>query len=177
MATEDEDQMGFWDQLIDLLSQHEADPVVYLLMFFLFCVLAAIILPIPIEIFLVIDPSVPFVYKALTMGLGKGAGAVAVFYIGPAIEPAIRRFSRWRWFKWLLDMCERLVRRSGTIGLYIIMSIPGMIDTIPLYLFSILNKEGHFMTLKDFVLANILAGINRAMAIYAIFHIFGVRIF
>lgn len=166
--------MGFWDSLIELLSQYEADPAVYLLIFFVFCVLAAIILPIPIEIFLVIDPSVPFVYKALVMGLGKGAGAVAVFYIGAAIEPAIRRFSRWRWFKWLLDMCERLVRRFGALGLYVIMSIPGMIDTIPLYLFSILNREGHFMTLRDFVLANILAGINRAMIIYTLFFAFGI---
>ena len=169
--------MGFWDQLIDLLSQHEADPVVYLLLFFVFCILAAIILPIPIEIFLVIDPTVPFVLKALVMGLGKGTGAVAVFYIGPAIEPAIRTFSRWRWFKWLLDMCEKLVRRFGSLGLYVIMSIPGMIDTIPLYLFSVLNKEGHFMTLRDFTIANILAGINRAMLIYTLFFVFGIELF
>ncbi|HIJ17834.1 MAG TPA: hypothetical protein HA364_08680 [Thermoplasmata archaeon] len=169
--------MGFWDQLIDLLSQHEADPVVYLLLFFVFCILAAIILPIPIEIFLVIDPTVPFALKALVMGLGKGTGAVAVFYIGPAIEPAIRRFSSWRWFKWLLNMCEKLVRRFGSIGLYVIMSIPGMIDTIPLYLFSILNKEGHFMTLRDFVIANVLAGINRAMLIYTLFFVFGIEMF
>ncbi len=169
--------MGFWDKLLDLLSQNEADPMVYLLIFFVFCVLAAIILPIPIEIFLVIDPSVPFVYKALVMGLGKGAGAFAVFYIGHAVEPAVRRFMKWRWFKWLMDACEWVVRRSGALGLYVIMSIPGMIDTIPLYLFSILNKEGHFMTLRDFVLANVLAGINRAMLIYTLFIVFGVEMF
>lgn len=172
-----EDKMGFWDQLIDLLSQYEADPVVYLLIFFLFCVAAAIILPIPIEVFLVIDPSVPFALKAVVMGLGKGAGAVAVFYIGPAVEPAIRRFAKWRWFKWLLDKCEAIVRRFGSLGLYVIMSIPGMVDTIPLYLFSILNKEGQFMTLRSFTVANILAGINRAMLIYTLFFVFGIELF
>ena len=169
--------MGFWDQLIDLLSQHEADPVVYLLMFFVFCVLAAIILPIPIEIFLVIDPSVPFALKAIVMGLGKGTGAVAVFFIGAKVEKAIMKFSRWGWFKWLLDKSEAFVRRFGALALYIIMSIPGMVDTIPLYLFSILNKEGHLMTLRDFTVANILAGINRAMLIYTLFFVFGIRLF
>jgi hypothetical protein len=52
-----------------------------------------------------------------------------------------------------------------------------MVDTIPLYLFSILNKEGHFMTLRDFTVANILAGINRAMLIYTLFFVFGIRLF
>lgn len=169
--------MGFWDQLIDLLSQHEADPVVYLLMFFVFCVLAAIILPIPIEIFLVIDPSVPFALKAIVMGLGKGTGAIAVFFIGAKVEKAVAKFSKWGWFKWLLEKSEAFVRRFGALALYIIMSIPGMVDTIPLYLFSILNKEGHLMTLRDFTVANILAGINRAMLIYTLFFVFGIDLF
>jgi membrane protein YqaA with SNARE-associated domain len=166
--------MGFWDQLTELLSQHEADPVVYLLIFFLFCILATIILPIPIEIMLVVNPSVPFPLKAIVMGLGKGAGAVAVFYIGSALE-AVLKMSRWGWFKWLLDKSEAFVRRFGTIALYVIMSIPFMIDTIPLYLFSILNKEGHFMTLRDFTIANMLAGVNRALLVYMLFFVLGAK--
>lgn len=169
--------MGFWDELIDVLSQHEADPAVYLLLFFAFCVLAAVILPIPIEIFLVINPTVPFALKAVVMGLGKGTGAVAVFFIGAKVEATITRFSRWGWFKWLLDKSEIFVRRFGILAMYVIMSIPGMVDTIPLYLFSILNKEGRLMTLKDFALANVLAGINRAMIIYSVFLVFGIRLF
>lgn len=169
--------MGFWDELIDLLSQHEANPEVYLLLFFAFCVLAAIILPIPIEIFLVINPTVPFALKALVMGFGKSAGAVAVFFIGAKVEGAIMRFSRWGWFKWLLDKSEAFVRRFGIFAMYVIMSIPGMVDTIPLYLFSILNKEGQLMTLRDFAVANFLAGLNRAMIIYALFLLFGIKPF
>ncbi len=167
--------MGFWDELTDFLSQHEADPTVYLLIFFAFCVLAAIILPIPIEIFLVINPNVPFFLKAIVMGLGKGAGAGAVFFIGAKVESVIVRFSRWRWFKWLLDKSYYLVCRLGVLGLYLIMSVPGMVDTIPLYLFSILNKEGRIISLRMFVLANTMAGLNRAMAIYMIFLAFGVK--
>ncbi len=168
--------MGFWDSLIDWLDQYQADPVTYLLLFFLFCVAASIILPIPVEILLVV-PGVPFVYKAIVMGLGKGVGAIAVFYIGAEIEQVVRRFSKWRWFKWLLDKSEIFVRRYGYVAMYIIMSIPGMVDTIPLYIFSIMNKEGELMTLKGFAIVNVLAGMTRAALIYALFYIFNIQLF
>jgi membrane protein YqaA with SNARE-associated domain len=160
--------MGVIDQLTDLLSEYQADPATYLLIFFLFCVAAAIILPIPIEIFLVIDPAVPFVFKALVMGLGKGTGAMGVYFIGAKIEETILKFAKWRWFNWLLVKSEAFVRRYGYFAMYIIMAIPGMVDTIPLYIFSILNKEGELMTLRGFVIVNILAGTTRAFLIYAI---------
>ena len=166
--------MGFWDQLTDLLSQHEADPLVYLLIFFAFCIVAAIALPIPIEIMLVVNPTVSFPLKALVMGLGKGVGALAVFHIGAKVEEVLR-FSHWGWFRWVLAKSEAFVRRFGTIALYLIMSIPFMLDSVPLYLFSILNKEGHFMTLRDFVFANFLAGINRAIMVYMLFYELGAK--
>jgi hypothetical protein len=164
--------MGFWDTLTDFLSQHEADPTVYLLIFFVFCVAAAIALPIPIEVMLVVNPTVPFALKALVMGIGKGAGAVAVFYIGGKVGEVFR-FSHWGWFKWLLAKSEAFVRRFGTLALYVIMSVPFMLDSIPLYLFSIMNKEEHFMTLKEFVFANFLAGVNRALLVYMLFYELG----
>ncbi|MCJ7561887.1 MAG: hypothetical protein MUO84_02615 [Thermoplasmata archaeon] len=168
--------MGFWDSLIDWLNQYQADPATYLFLFFLFCVAAAIILPIPVEILLVV-PGVPFVYKAIVMGLGKGLGAFAVFQIGGEIEQVVRRFSKWRWFKWLLDKSEIFVRRYGYGAMYVIMSVPGMVDTIPLYIFSILNKEGELMTRKGFVIVNVLAGVTRAVLIYTLFHAFDIELF
>ncbi|MBE0518473.1 MAG: hypothetical protein IH630_04525 [Thermoplasmata archaeon] len=168
--------MGFWDSLIDWLNQYQADPATYLFLFFLFCVAAAIILPIPVEILLVV-PGVPFVYKAIVMGLGKGLGAFAVFHIGGEIEQVVRRFSKWRWFKWLLDKSEIFVRRYGYGAMYVIMSVPGMVDTIPLYIFSILNKEGELMTRKGFVIVNVLAGVTRAVLIYTLFHAFDIELF
>ena len=156
------------DQLTELLSEYQADPATYLLIFFLFCVAAAIILPIPIEIFLVIDPAVPFVLKALVMGLGKGTGAAAVYFIGAKVEQTIQRFARWGWFNWLLVKSEAFVRRYGYFAMYIIIASPGMVDTIPRYIFSLLNKEGELMTFRGFVIVNVLAGITRAFLIYAI---------
>ena len=167
--------MGFWDSLGDWLNQYQADPATYLFLFFLFCIAASIILPIPVEILLVV-PGVPFVYKAIVMGLGKGVGAIAVFYIGAEIEQVVRRFSKWRWFKWLLDKSEIFVRRYGYGAMYVIMSIPGMVDTIPLYIFSILNKEGELMTLRGFAIVNVLAGMTRAALIYLLFVVLDIPI-
>jgi len=167
---------GFWDQLIEWLAQYEADPATYLLIFFAFCVAAAVILPIPVEVLLVV-PGVPFAYKAIVMGLGKGVGALMVFHIGMGIEQAIRRFSRWGWYRWLMTKSEAAVRSHGYLAMYVIMSIPGMVDTIPLYIFSILNKEGELMTLRGFVIVNIFAGMTRAVIIFILFEAFGIELF
>jgi len=61
--------------------------------------------------------------------------------------------------------------------MYLIMSIPGMVDTIPLYVFAIINREGTLMTLRDFAIANFLAGINRAFLIYALIELLGWHLF
>jgi membrane protein YqaA with SNARE-associated domain len=171
-------QLGSWlGQLMHYLETHQTDAGTYLLVFFLLAIAAAIILPIPIEIGLIWNPTLFFPAKALVMALGKATGAVAVFVIGEKIESTVRRFSRWRWFKWLLDKSEVFVRRYGVLALYTLMSIPYMLDTIPLYLFSILNKEGRLISMRDFALVNFLAGINRAFIVFAIFDIMGVRLF
>jgi len=164
-------------ELMDYLSSHQADPATYLVLLFLFCIAAAVILPIPIEIALVWNPSLFFPIKALTMGLGKGTGAIAVFLIGAKVERVVRRFERWGWFKWMLVKSEAFVRRFGIFALYVLMSIPGMVDTIPLYIFSIFNQEGKLIRLRDFALINVLAGVNRAMLIFAILEIFGISLF
>jgi membrane protein YqaA with SNARE-associated domain len=164
-------------QLMDYLMNNQADPATYLLIFFLFCVAAAIILPIPIEIALIWNPSLFFPIKALVLGLGKTTGAVAVYYIGARVEKAVLRFSKWGWFRWLLVKSEAFVEMYGIFAMYIIMSIPGMIDTIPLYLFSIFNKKGTLIRLRDFAFANFLAGINRAFLIYAIIELLGWHLF
>jgi membrane protein YqaA with SNARE-associated domain len=168
---------GILQQIMDYLMANQTDPATYLLIFFLFCIAAAIILPIPIEIGLVWNPGIPFPIKALVMGLGKATGAGAVFFIGARVESAVERFSRWRWFKWLLVKSEAFVHRYGIFAMYIIMSIPGMVDTIPLYLFSIFNKRGTAIRVRDFVMANFLAGVNRAFLIYAIVELLGWDLF
>ena len=212
-----------------MLSAYQADPLTYLLIFFIFCLAAAIILPIPVEIILVIDPMVPYPLKALVMGLGKGSGAFAVYYIGfeidhiahkmreatwmrrlkSAADVVVRRSPfllrvvnsnryrelrrklialvrdrgpnkgamSWGWIRWMMRGSERLIRKYGYPAMYVIMSIPGVPDTVPLYIFSILNKEGTLMTVRGFVLTNIAAGITRAAIIWLIFFALGIEIF
>lgn len=221
----------YLDQLMDFLMNNQADPGTYLLIFFLLSVAAAVILPIPIEIALIWNPGMFFPVKALVLGLGKGTGAIAVFYIGAKLDRALHRLSLRRpfgWFLrkadaalgraesavkrsgrseilgkalsahtpvrcslehalgrppegqapgWLSSKSENFVRRYGIVAMYVIMSIPGMIDTVPLYLFSIINEEGTLMRLRDFAIANFLAGVNRAFIIFAVLELLGIRLF
>lgn len=163
-----------WTQLIDYLSANQADPGTYLLIFFIFCVAAAILLPIPVEVALMVNPGIFFPIKALVMGLGKATGATAVFFIGRKIDETVGVYARrWRWYNWLLVKSEALVRRYGYPAMFAIMATPFMVDTIPLYVFSVLNKEGELMTLKWFVLVNFLAGVTRAVLVYFLFTAFG----
>jgi membrane protein YqaA with SNARE-associated domain len=165
-------------QLMDYLSANQADPLTYLLIFYIFCVAAAVILPLPVEIALVANPGIHIAVKAAVMGLGKGTGALAVYFFGRKIDETVGQYAkRWRWYNWLLVKSEKLVRKYGYVAMYAIMSMPGMVDTIPLYIFSILNKEGELMTLRGFVAVNILAGVTRAFLIYGLFTAFGIELF
>jgi len=177
------------DQLMDYLQTNQTDPLTYLIVFFLFSVAAAIFLPIPIEIGLVWNPGMFFPVKALDLGLGKAVGAIGVFYIPSRLRVVAKRLGwhsapvatpaqpRWGWLRWLSVRSEAFTRRYGVIAMYVIMSIPGMIDTVPLYVFSIINKEGTLISLRDFAIANFLAGINRAFIIYALLEILGIGLF
>jgi hypothetical protein len=187
---------GIIEQLLDFLNANQTDPLTYLFLFFLFSVAAAIFLPIPIEIGLIWNPGLFFPLKALDLGLGKAVGAVAVFYIPSTVRRLVHRFRkghpgfhepeapevapppiRWGWLRWLAEKSEKFTLKYGVIALYVIMSIPGMIDTVPLYVFAIINKNRNLIKLRDFVLANFLAGINRAFIIFALLEILGVSLF
>ena len=237
---------GIIDQLMDYLSANQADPLTYLLLLFLFSIAAAIILPIPVEVALVINPGMFFPLKALDLGLGKAVGAVAVFFIpswltkgakrierwGPvgrltnalkiageksgikklrvyratgdlykAVKVAVKKcgidrsrlygriqndqssamgaavLPRWGWLRWMARGSEALVRRFGVLAMYVLLSIPGMPDTVILYVFSIINTGHPLISLRDFALANLLAGINRAFIIFAMLEILGLELF
>ncbi len=160
---------SLWNQLLEFVDGlSRADPTTYLVSLFLLSVGAAIFLPVPIEPIVAVAPTdIPIAAVALVTGLGKGLGAIAVFFIGGTVEGAILRFAKWGWFKWLLDHSERFVRRFGYVALYIIMSIPLMVDTIPLYVFSLLNKEGKVLSFWWFGAVNVAAGTTRALIVLA----------
>ncbi len=160
---------------MDWLVNGMSNPLTFLLIFFVYCVLAAIILPIPVELGLAgyvtfsslfgLSLFWSFTILAVVMGLGKAVGSSFVFQIGVRVEDNVRQWTRWGWFQKLLEKSTILVERFGYIGLFVIMSIPIMTDTVPLYIFSILNKEGKIFEMKWFVLSNFFAGATRAFIV------------
>lgn len=151
------------------MNSVQNDIFVYSAFLFLYSIAAAIILPIPVEAALFISPATPFILKALLLGAGKAVGSVAIFYIGFELEGPVRRWSdRFKFFKRFVDFCEWFVAKLGYVGLFILLSIPLMSDTVVLYVFSLFNKEGRVLQMKWFALVNLLAGITRAMIVYAI---------
>jgi hypothetical protein len=68
--------------------------------------------------------------------------------------------------------CERFVRKTNYIGLYVLLSIPLMSDTIPLYLYSLFNEEGRALNRTAFLVANFLAAWTRAGALVLIYLFF-----
>lgn len=164
-------------ELMDFLYQNSADPVIYAIVFFIYGVLAAIILPIPVELGLIWNPGTPFFIKALILGAGKCVGSVLVFLIGARVEEKVRSWSRWGWFSWLVHKSEWLVEKLGYFGLLIILSIPGMVDTIPVYIFSVFNREGKVLELKYFAIVNFAGGVIRAFMLYILLEVFGIYLF
>ena len=69
-----------------------------------------------------------------------------------------------------------IVEMTGYFGLYIMVSIPGMVDTIPPYIFSFFNREGQVLEVTDFALVNFLGGITRAFVLFAFFYFGGVNL-
>jgi hypothetical protein len=159
--------MGFVEGLTAFLEQVQGDPLTYSIVFFIYIIAASIILPIPVELLLFVSPATPFILKAVIMGVGKAVGSVVVFYIGLNVEkPIIGLTKKWGFFRMVVSTCKWLVDKLGYIGLYLILSVPIMVDTVPLYLFSIFRKERTDRDLRLFALTNLAAGITRAAIVY-----------
>lgn len=98
------------------------------------------------------------------MGLGKAVGAVVVFFVGNKVNPFIERWmERHPIGKRILKFLETFVRRTGWVGLTILLAIPFMSDTAVNYFYSLLNEEGHAIGRWHFVLANLIGGVVRAL--------------
>jgi len=165
---------------ISLLFNLFEDPFMYSIIFLIYAILAAIILPIPVEIGL-LNPNMNPILLIIIMGIGKGIGSLVVFNIGLKIRKAIKkRFTGSPFTKKMVKYCEDFVKKYGYIGLFIIMSTPLMIDSTTLYLFSVLNarkKEGgRAMVQSHFIIINILAGITRGSIILFLVYYAGVRL-
>ncbi len=160
--------------LLALLGGFIANPIAYFLLVFVYAILVAIILPIPIEVALVL-PIVErdlglFTAALFAIALGKAVGAWLVFLLGVKVESVIHKWSaRAEIFAKILGYLERFVRWSGDIGLYILLSIPLMSDTAVLYFYGIFNEEGRAIDRRRFILSNFLAGFNRVAVFFLLF--------
>jgi len=141
-----------------------ADPVTFLVLLFAYSVAAAVVLPIPVELFFLIDPPVDPLVSATVLGLGKGAGAILVFYIGHKLNPWIERWiGRHSVGGRILKTLERFVRKTGWVGLLALLAIPFMSDTAVNYFYALLNEEGRAIGRWSFVVANVVGGTVRAL--------------
>ena len=140
-----------------------AGDVGYLFGLFLYSLAAAVILPIPVEALLPFYTGIDTSVKAVVLGLGKAVGAIVVFHVGYKVNPLIERWMmRHASVARGLKALEGFVRRTGWIGLTILLAIPFMSDTAVNYFYSLLNEEGHAIGRRYFVLANFVGGVARS---------------
>lgn len=135
----------------------------YLLGLFLYSIAAAVVLPIPVEpllgLFSAIDTSV----KAVVLGLGKAVGAIFVFFVGTKVNPWLERWmTRQPWAGRILGLLEIFVRKTGWVGLTVLLALPFMSDTAVNYFFSLLNEKGQAIGRLFFVIANFIGGVARS---------------
>src|SRR3989449_3059862 len=143
------------------LGLESAGVVAYLFGLFLYAIAAAVVLPIPVELLLLLYPEINPAVKAIALGLGKAVGAVVVFFVGNKVNPYIERWmDRHPIGKRVLKLLEAFVRRTGAIGLAVLLAIPFMSDTAVNYFYSLLNEEGHAIGRWHFVLANLIGGVG-----------------
>ncbi|TMA04170.1 MAG: hypothetical protein E6J94_10085, partial [Methanobacteriota archaeon] len=129
----------------------------YLLGLFLYSIAAAVILPVPVEVALLAYSQLDTSVKAVVLGLGKAVGAIAVFYVGYKVNPVIERWmGRHAAVARVLAAMEWFVRKTGWVGLTVLLAIPFMSDTAVNYFYSLLNEEGHAVGRWHFVLANLI---------------------
>ncbi len=167
--------------MVDLIAFLEGvfgNPVLFFPLLFLFSVLVAVILPIPIEVALIwpilSGDFVLFVGATLTIAIGKTVGAWAIFFLGIRVEDNIRRWSeKYRFWKRFVELMTRFVRRTRHVGLLILLSIPLMPDTVPIYIYSLFNTEGEVLSMNVFLGVNFVAGVIRSAIVAALFVAFG----
>lgn len=161
--------MGFLESLAN-------SPVEYAIVLYFYSIATAVLLPIPVELGLFLAPSLGILTKSLIVAAGKATGCILVFYLGLKVEKRIRQWSEHVFFiGWFVKSMEWFVSKTRYWGLYLLMSIPFMPDTITIYLYSVFNKD-EIITPNYFVIVNFLATINRCMIVIFLAEILGIYV-
>ncbi len=155
----------------DIILSFLGNPVVFFLLTFGFAILIAIILPIPVELFLIIpfqQGSVELMTIALlAVALGKAVGAWLVFLLGVRVEKSMHAWAeRSKLIARVLVKLEAFVGKTGVIGLYVLLSTPLMSDTAVLYFYALFNEQGKAIDQRLFIVSNFLAGIARVALVF-----------
>jgi len=167
--------------LLGALTGAYNTPWLYVLIVFGYAILVAVILPIPIEIALLpalIDHRWGYlVGTALAIAAGKTIGAWLIFWLGLNLEGSVNKWSdRWRVARWFVSKAHTFVGKTGYTGIYLLLSVPLMSDTIPIYVYSLFNAEGRALERNMFLIANFLAALNRA-AVLGVAYAIGANLF
>lgn len=153
------------------LGLESAGEVGYLIGLFLYSIAAAVVLPVPVEFLLLLYPHIDTSFKAIVLGLGKAVGAIFVFFVGTKVNPWLERWmSRHPWAARILGVLEVFVRRTGWVGLTILLAFPFMSDTAVNYFYSLLNEKGQAIGRLFFVIANFIGGVARSYLFLFIFY-------
>jgi hypothetical protein len=163
-----------WSDIIGFLLNAYYAPAVFLPLVFVYAIAIAVVLPIPIELSLVkpiLDRDWGYLFWiALSLAAGKTVGSWLIFILGVKVEDNIRWWSaKWRVAKWFVDKVDLFVQKTGYVGLYLLLSIPLMSDTIPIYLYSLFNKEGKSLERNLFLVSNFLAALTRVAILAGLF--------
>ncbi|MFQ5552347.1 MAG: hypothetical protein ACE5EW_01250 [Thermoplasmata archaeon] len=164
---------------VPLILGYLSDPMVFLPLLFVYSILVAVILPTPVEVALVPLLTQPafWAIAAVTIGGGKAAGSFVVYHIGKRADKVIHKASSRRSLgKRFRDLCVRFVAKTRYVGLYLLLSLPLMTDTVPLYVYSIFNDQGELLHAPTFVFTNFLAGVTRAVLLLIILVALGVNL-
>ncbi len=161
-----------------ILVGYAANPILYLIVVFIYGILTAIFLPFPVEIALIVRPEALSIYViALVIGLSKMVGAGLIFLVGLRVEGPIREYSaRYRILGRLVGYVIRFVRLTKWIGLLILLAIPFLPDTLPIYLYSLFNKQGQLIPGWIFLLVNFIGGFVRAIIFFVLVDFFGIQL-
>lgn len=163
-----------WTELVNFLLGAYANPTIFLPLVFLYAIAIAVVLPIPVELTLVapiLDGQWEYlIWIALALAAGKTVGAWLIFVLGVRVETRIRWWSdQWRVAKWFVEKAEVFVQKTGYLGIYVLLSIPLMSDTLPIYLYALFNKERKALARNLFLGANFFAAINRVAILAGLF--------
>lgn len=181
----------FRDALAGGLGWALGNPFVFFPVLFLYAILIAVILPIPVELILlnpaILDSPAFFLGTALTIGSGKAVGSWLIFFLGVNLEEQIRGWSRrLRLVAAIVRGCEWVVQKTRYVGLFLLLSIPLMSDTAVLYVFALFNPPAkndangrpvharHTLKMVPFVLTNFFGGIARVAMFVFVLRVFGV---